>query len=310
MGTPELYAVTGALGYTGRYITRLLLAGGKRVKSITGHPNRPNPFGHRVSAAPFNFDKPDELTKSLQGATTFINTYWVRFPYGQVTYDTAVANTRILIKAATDAGVRRFVHVSITNASESSPFPYFKGKGLLEKAVINSGMSYAIIRPTVIFGKEDILINNIAWLLRRFPVFAVPGSGDYKLQPVFVEDMAHLTVGAAEKEENVIMDAVGPEVFTFDELVQLIRAKVGSKAGIIHLQPGLALFLARLVGSFVQDVVLTRAEVDGLMAGLLISVDPPTGKTPLRDWLDQHAATVGTAYASELRRHYRKPAGD
>lgn len=305
MDTPELYVVTGALGYTGKYITRLLLSKGKRVKTLTGHPNRHNPFGDSVHVVPFNFDNPGELTKSLQGATTLINTYWVRFAYGQVTYDRAVANTRILIKAAVDAGVRRFVHVSITNASESSPLPYFKGKGLLEKAVINSGMSYAIIRPAVIFGNEDILINNIAWLLRRFPVFAVPGPGDYKLQPVFVEDMADLVVSAAEEEKNIIMDAVGPETFTFNELVQLIRDKVGSKAGIIHLRPGLALILSRLVGSVVKDVVLTRDEVDGLMAGLLISAGPPTGKTRLSDWLGQNAATVGAGYASELNRHYR-----
>ena len=305
METQELNVVTGAFGYTGKYITRKLLSIGKRVKTLTGHPNRPNPFGNQISVAPFHFDNPAELTRNLQGATTLYNTYWVRFPYGQVTYDTAVANTKILINAAKEAGIRRIVHISITNASEASPFPYFRGKGILEKAVIHSGLSYAIIRQTVIFGHEDILINNIAWFLRKFPVFAIPGEGDYRLQPVFVEDVAEIAVNAGQLNDNMIVDAVGPEIFRYEELIRLIADRVQSKARIIHLRPGLALFLSKFIGYMVNDVVLTRDEVEGLMANLLVSKNPPTGKTRLNDWLSQHADTIGTHYASELNRHYR-----
>ena len=303
--TQELNIVTGAFGYTGKYITQKLLSMGKRVRTLTGHPNRPNPFGNQISVAPFHFDNPAELTRALRGATTLYNTYWVRFPYGQVTYDTAVANTKILINAAKKAGIRRIVHISITNASEESPFPYFRGKGILEKAVIHSGLSYAIIRPTVIFGHEDILINNIAWFLTKFPVFAIPGDGDYRLQPVFVEDVAGIAVNAGQSNDNMIVDAVGPEIFRYEELIRLIADRVQSKAKIIHLRPGLALFLSKFIGYMVKDVVLTRDEVEGLMANLLVSKNPPTGKTRLSDWLSQHADTIGTKYASELNRHYR-----
>jgi NADH dehydrogenase len=304
MEIPESNVVTGALGYTGKYITRRLLSMGERVKTLTGHPKRPNPFGNQVSIAPFSFDNPGQLTESLRGATTLYNTYWVRFSAGQATFDKAVENTRTLIKAAEEAGVGRMVHVSITNASAESPLPYFRGKGLLEQDIIHSRLSYAIIRPTVIFGPEDILINNIAWLLRRFPVFAVFGSGDYRLQPVFVEDMAEITVSAAHRHENVIVDAVGHEVYTFHEMVRLIADKINSRAKITHLKPGLAFFLSRLVGYMVNDVVLTRDEVQGLMSNLLVSESPPTGQTRLSDWLEQNAGSVGTRYASELRRHY------
>jgi len=305
METQELNVVTGAFGYTGKYITRKLLSMGKRVKTLTGHPNRPNPFGNQVSVAPFHFDNPAELRRALQGASTLYNTYWVRFPYGQVTYDTAVANTKILINAAKEAGIRRIVHISITNASDASPFPYFRGKGILEKAVTHSGLSYAIIRPTVIFGHEDILINNIAWFLTKFPVFAIPGDGNYQLQPVFVEDVAGIAVNAGQSNDNVIVDAVGPEIFKYEELIRLIADRVQSKAKIIHLRPGLALFLSKFIGYMVNDVVLTSDEVEGLMANLLVSKNPPTGKTRLSDWLSQHADTIGTKYASELNRHYR-----
>ena len=305
METPELNVVTGAFSYTGRYITSRLLSMGKRVRTLTGHPDRQNPFGERVSIAPFNFDNLSHLINSLRGATTLYNTYWVRFPSGQVTFDRAIQNTRSLLKAAEEAVVSRVVHISITNASDSSPLAYFRGKGVLEQAIINSNVSYAVIRPTVIFGPEDILINNIAWFLRRFPVFTVFGSGDYQLQPVFVEDVADIAVAAAHSGDDIVIDAVGPEYYTFDELVRLIAHKVHSRPRIIHMSPGLALFFTRLAGYLVKDVVLTKDEVQGLISNLLVSAAPPTGKTRLSDWLSQNAAIVGTRYASELVRHYR-----
>jgi uncharacterized protein YbjT (DUF2867 family) len=301
----ELHIVTGAFGYTGKYITRKLLSLGKKVKTITGHPNRPNPFGEQISVAPFNFDNQDALVKSLEGAATLYNTYWIRFPYGQVTFDKAIANTEVLMKAAQKAGIRRVVHISITNASAESSFPYFRGKGIVENTIKQSKLSYAIIRPTVLFGHEDILINNIAWILRRFPVFAIAGSGDYKLQPVFVEDVADISVKACQYDENIIIDAVGPEVYTFHEMINLIAAKIRSKSKIIHLNPKLVLFFSKLVNYIVADVVLTRDEIYGLMSNLLVSENPPTGQMRLSDWLTYHADTIGTRYASELKRHFR-----
>ncbi len=302
--TTELSVVTGAFSYTGKYITRRLLSREKRVRTLTGRPNRQNPFGCQVSTFPFNFDNPNQLTKSLQGATTLYNTYWVRFSHGKVTFDKAVKNIRTLIKAAEEAGVRRIVHISITNPSEKSSLPYFRGKALVEKAITHSKLSYAIVRPTVIFGAEGILINNIAWLLRRFPIFAVFGSGRYRIQPVFVEDVAEIAISTGHKDDNIVMDAVGPEIYTFDELVRLIADKVHSRAKIVHVRPGLALFLARLIGFAVRDVVITKDEIEGLMSNLLVSEGHPTGQMCLSKWLDQNADTVGAKYASGLERHY------
>ncbi len=301
----ELNVVTGAFGYTGKYITRRLLSDGKTVRSLTGHSGRHNPFGDRVSVAPFSFDDPDSLTKSLEGADVLFNTYWIRFAYGDLTFNRAVENTKVLFRAAKQAGVRRIVHVSITNAQSSSPLPYFRGKGLLEETLKDSGLSYAIIRPAVIFGDEDVLINNIAWILRRFPVFAIPGSGEYRLQPIFVEDMAKLVVEAAQSEENITIDAIGPETYSFDELVKLIGNKTGSHAMTIHLNAQLALFMSRLIGLVVNDVVLTRDEVVGLMADTLVTESQPSGTTRLSAWLEENSSKVGSRYASELGRHYR-----
>jgi uncharacterized protein YbjT (DUF2867 family) len=296
--------VTGAFGYTGQYIARRLLARGRTVRTLTGHPDHRSPLAAGIQAFPFNFDQPRDLAASLAGADTLYNTYWVRFCHGLTSFDQAVGNTKVLVLAAEAAGVRRIVHISITNPRTDSPLPYFRGKRLIEEFIADRRLSHALIRPTVVFGREDILINNIAWLLRRLPVFVIPGGGDYRLQPVFVEDLADLAVAAGQRSDNLIVDAVGPETFTFEQLVHLIRSTVRSRSIIVHAPPWLALSAARAIGSMVGDVLLTSDEVAGLMSNLLVSNGPPTGTTPLSTWLTENATTVGRAYASELRRHF------
>ena len=305
MESSGLSVVTGAFGFTGRYITQRLLSMGTPVRTLTGHPNRPNNFGNEIDVAPLDFDNRDELANSLRGAEVLYNTYWIRFPRGRVTFDRAVTNITTLIRAAEEAGLRRIVHISITNASVDSPLPYFRGKALAEEAVAESGMSHAILRPALLFGKEDILLNNIAWFLRRFPVFPVFGSGSYRVRPISVEDLAELAVSAASQIEDLAVDAVGPETMTFEELVRLVAATVRSRARVLHLNPGLAPWLSRLTGYLVRDVVLTRDEITGLMEELLVTQGPATGQTRLSEWLVHHAGTLGAGYSSELTRHYR-----
>ena len=195
-------------------------------------------------------------------------------------------NSKALIKAAEKAGLRRIVHISITNPSEDSPYPYFRGKALVEKAVTSSKLSYAILRPALLFGPEDILINNIAWLLRRSPVFTIFGSGSYLVQPAHVDDLAEMAVREAQHSENVVKDAVGPEIYTFEEMVRLIATKIQARTRIVHLHPEIALFLARLAGRLVGDVLMTRDEMEGLMSDLLVSKGPPTTPTRLSEYLD------------------------
>jgi len=300
----ETVVITGAFSYTGKYSARLLLDHGYKVRTLTNHPGRVNPFGDRVGVSPYAFERPERLTEALRGASTLINTYWVRFPRGKTTFETAVRNTRTLIAAAKNAGVRRIVHVSIANPSPESPLGYYRGKAQLEQAVIGSGLSYAILRPTVIFGLEDILINNIAWFVRHFPVFAVPGYGRYGVRPIYVEDMARLMVDAAEAEENAVFDAVGPETFSFEELVRLIAAKVGRPVRIVRVPAHLAYLCTRLTGLMMRDTVLTWEEYKGLMSNLLAPQGPPTGETRLSQWLSENREQIGRRYASEVARHY------
>ena len=301
---PDLAVVTGAFSYTGRYVARRLLDQGVRVRTLTRNPDTEDPFGGLVEAAPLDFSDPDGLCRSMHGAGVFYNTYWIRYAHGRVTFDLAVENTRTLFEAAERAGVGRIVHVSVSNASSGSDLPYFRAKAQVEDMLVGLGVPHVIIRPTLVFGVGDLLLNNMAWALRRFPVFPVYSNGDYSVQPVYVEDLAAQAVEAGSQSENTVADAAGPDTFSFEALLRLLASSIGVPARLLHTPPSVGLALTKLVGLLMRDMALTREEVDGLMAGLLTSAEPPTGTTRLADWLVVHADTLGRRYVSELRRNY------
>ncbi len=298
----NIHAVTGAYGYSGRYIAAQLLAEGRNVITLTNSLTRRNPFGEQVKAWPLAFDNPAALQQALTGVDVLYNTYWVRFNHRLFTHAQAVKNTLALFAAAQRAGVRRIVHVSITNPRVNSPLEYFAGKARLEEALRASGISYAILRPTVLFGREDILINNIAWALRRFPLFAVFGDGSYRLQPIYVEDLAALAVAEGKRTENTILNAIGPETFTYRELVAAVGHAIGRKGRLVEVSPGVGYAASRVIGFFVGDTFITREEIQGLMGDLLYVNAPPTGSTKLTDWMQANGAALGQVYASELAR--------
>lgn len=228
--------VTGAFSYSGSHIAQRLLDTGRRVRTLTSHADRKHPLQGHVEALAYRFDDPVELARSLEGVSTLYNTYWVRFDRGQTTFANAVEHSRMLFFAAQRAGVERIVHVSITNPSIESPLPYFRGKALVEYALAQSGVRYSIVRPTWIFGGErDVLVNNIAWILRRMPAFAVPGTGTYRVQPVHVDDLARICIDAAGSGDDLVIDAAGPETMAFGVLVGLVRTAVNARSPIIPL---------------------------------------------------------------------------
>ena len=298
----DTYIVTGAYGYSGKYIAKRLLDRGYNVRTLTNSTDRANPFGGRIKAIPYHFDEPEKMVEALRGARVLINTYWVRFDYQDFSHSIAVENTLKLFSAARQAGVGRVIHVSITNPSEASSLPYFKGKAQLERALQELGLPHSILRPAVLFGGEDILINNIAWALRRLPIFGVFGRGDYGIQPIHVDDFAELAVSESEQSGERIIDAIGPETFTYRGLVEEIGRIIGKPRPIIPVPVGVGLLVASLIGRMVNDVFLTREEIEGLMAGLLCTSSPPVGKTRLTSWARDNAQRLGLHYASELAR--------
>jgi uncharacterized protein YbjT (DUF2867 family) len=302
--SPTVHAVTGAFGYSGSHLARLLLARGERVRNLTGHPDRADPFAGAVEVTTFRFDDREAMRAALRDVRVLYNTYWVRFDHGASTFARAVENSRALFRAAADSGVERIVHVSITNPSLESPLPYFRGKAEVESALRETGLSHAILRPAVFFGGRDVLVNNIAWLLRRLPLFGI-APGPYGLQPVHVEDFARLAVEQGASCVDTVLDAVGPEALAFEELVRLVRRAVQSRAALVRVPRPVLLTAARLLGAFVRDIVLTPDEIAGLTANLLVSHGPPTTSTRFSEWLAGNAGQLGVKWASELHRHYR-----
>ena len=306
MADSPLHVVTGALGYTGRSVTEQLLDRGVRVRTLTNSPGRPNPFGERLEVLPLAFDDPEALVRSLEGAEVLYNTYWVRFNHALFTFDRAVASTKTLFDAARRAGVKRIVHVSILHARAADDLGYYKGKHELEVALEESGVPHAVVRPGVLFGRGDILVNNIAWVLRHLPLFGVFGDGRYRLRPLHVDDMAALMIDHASREGNTRADAVGPEGFEYRELVRTIAEIVGVKRLIVRVPPVVGYWVGRMVNPLVKDVIITREEIEGLMRGLLDSDAPAAGNTKLTDWATEHEEQLGRRYASEVGRRVKR----
>jgi uncharacterized protein YbjT (DUF2867 family) len=303
-GPPGFDVVTGAFSYSGAAIAGKLLAAGRRVRTLTGHPGRARK-ATPIEVRPLDFADPVGLAESLRGAATLYNTYWVRFPRGRVDHAAAVANSRLLFGAARDAGVQRIVHVSITHPSITSPYPYFRGKAEVEQALAEAGVPHAVLRPAVLFGGDGVLINNIAWLLRRVPVFAVGGAGEYRLRPIHIDDLARLCAQAGSSTSTYVIDAVGPERPTFSELARLIRDAVGSHSRIIRVPGELIPVAARVLGWALRDTLLTREEYHAMADGLADTDGPATGTTALSQWIAQNKDTLGRQYAHEINRHFR-----
>ncbi len=297
-----IHVVTGAFGFSGRAIAARLLDQGHTVKTLTNSPDRPHPFGDRVQVFPMDFADPGALEKALNGADVLHNTYWVRFNHRGFGHASAVDNTLALFEAARRSGVRRVVHTSITNPSIDSPLEYFSGKARLEQELAETGLGYSILRPAVLFGPGGILVNNIAWALRWLPLFGVFGDGEYRLQPIHVDDFADLAVEHAEQSDDLVIDAIGPETFTFRSLVETIGRAIGKPRRIVSVSPRLGFLVASLIGRATNDVFLTRAEIDGLMQDLLWTTSKPAGSVRLTDWASDNAQRLGLRYASELGR--------
>ena len=298
-------AVTGAFGFTGRAIAERLLDAGHEVVTLTRRSGAGHPLASRITVRPLDTDRPEDLRATLAGVDTLYNTYWLRFPRGAATFEGAVARSAQLLGVARDAGVRRVVHVSVVNASADADTPYVRAKATLESVVRSSGLEWVIVRPTLTYGPGDILINNLAWALRRFPVYGLPGLGRYTVQPVHVDDVARICMDAGTGEPGRVLDAAGPEILTYRRLVDLVRDATGSRSVVLPMPGPVVLLTAKLLGLVVRDVVLTADEIRELTSSLLTSAQSALGTIRISDWVREHAETLGRRWSSELGRNYR-----
>jgi NADH dehydrogenase len=296
--------VTGAFGFTGSRIAQRLLDTGRSVRTLSRRRSPDHPLRERVAQLPSDFGAA-ALAEGLREVDTVYVSYWMRFPRGGATWPQTIDNVGGLAHAAAEAGVRRLVYISVANAAPDAPTAYFRAKAAAEDAVRAAGVSHAIVRPTLLYGEGDILINNMAWTLRRLPTFGVPGDGRYRVNPVYVDDVADLCVELGRSDKPAEVDASGPETFAFDELVRLVGRAVGHQRRLLHLPPALVLATTSVIGLAVRDVVLTRDEIRELMEELLTSPAAPTCPTRFSEWIASNGAQVGRRYESELARNFR-----
>lgn len=301
----QLHVVTGALGYSGRAIAERLLARGDRVRTLTNSTRLDEPLARRLEIHPLAFDDRAALTESLRGAATLINTYWVRFNHRRFNFDQAVRNTKVLFEAARDAGVNRIVHTSILKPEEGQGLAYYEGKLELERALRELRLPFTILRPGVLFGRGDILVNNIAWVLRHLPIFGLFGDGRYRLAPLHVDDFAAMAVEAIEPHADEVIDCHGPETFEYRELVRMLARALRVRARLVVTPPLLGYAVSKMLNPLLRDVVITREEISGLMRGLLWSAARSRGTIKLSEWAAEHRAELGVRYHSELARRRR-----
>ncbi len=306
----DVHVVTGAFGYSGRWIAKELLARGFIVRTLTNAIGRDDPFNGKIDVRPIDFSNHDALVSSLSDADVLYNTYWVRYKdrKGGYAHDLAVSNTKKLLSAAVDAGVRRIVHFSVAHPDKAPDWTYFTGKMEVERLVKESSLSYAILRPTVFFGgKRDVLINNMAWLIRRFPIFGVFGFGSYPIQPVHISDVSRIAVEQGILKENSVLDVAGPETFTYSQYVKLISRSMGLRRAILPVPPIIAWIVGQGVGIFVRDRVITRAEIRGLMNGLMATEAEPLGLVKFSEWVEENGSELGLKYQNDMKeRKYRE----
>lgn len=298
------FAVTGAFGYTGKYIANILIEKGEKILTFTNHKKNLKEFEDKIETFAYNFSDKSIMANVLKNVEVLYNTYWIRFPYRKCNFDTAIKNSKTIIDASKTAGIKKIVHISITNASITSPFPYFKGKAIIEDYIKHSGLNYIILRPTLIFGIDDILVNNIAFFLKRFPLFFIFDNGDYLIQPVYVKDLAEVAVNYVSNLNNSIIDVAGPNTYSYFDFINLIKEKVKGKSIILKAHPSICILFAKIMSILLKDIIITKDEVHSLMQNLLISKEKPLGKTNFEDWLNENKKIIGKSYRSELRRHY------
>jgi len=298
--------ITGASGFIGGAIATCLV-GRADVRSLTSHPEKSR-FCDTVKSFAYEFDRDDGMADAFRGVDVFVNSYYVRFNYAGVTFEDAVARSRVLFAHARAAGVRRIVHVSVSNANEASDLPYYRNKGRIEALIRESGIEHTILRPALVVGDGDILVNNIAYFLRQLPVFTVFGDGLYVAQPMTVEAFADVALEAVHGlHRNATLPVAGPRDWTFLEMVRAIRRAVGARTAIVPAPASFSFAGLKIAGWLLGDVVLTGDEIKGLTRGYLCSDQPVRRGEDFSDWLSRPdvVSKLGVHYESELARHFR-----
>ena len=231
----KLVTVFGGSGFVGRHTVQALAKRGWRVRAAVRRPDlagylQPMGIVGQISAVQANLRFPQSVQRAADGAAVVVNTVGILAPQGQQTFDSIhVDGARAIAKAAREAGVSRFVHISAIGANSASSAHYARSKAFGEAAVLEEFPTAVILRPSIVFGPEDEFFNRFAALARVSPFLPRIGGGDTKFQPVYAGDLAEAIANVCDGAGHpaTVYEIGGPQVFKFRQLLDMTQSYTG-----------------------------------------------------------------------------------
>ena len=253
--------VTGASGFVGRHVVQALLAAGKHVRALVRDPKKGGELASELVEG--DMTNAASLERAVEGADAVVHLVAVRQGNDEKFQRVMVKGGADLIAAAKEAGVRRFVLMSALGTREDTRdlVPYYRAKWDVEQLVAGSGIDHVIFRPSFIFGPDGGIIPTFRKLVRLAPVTPIIGSGERRIQPIWVDDMAAYFVQALDLEvaTNRSFEVGGPEAVTWNEFWARFRRALGvRRRPTIHMPVGLMRLNALLTERLPGDIPLTR----------------------------------------------------
>lgn len=239
-----LAVVFGGSGFVGRHVVRALARRGWRVRAAERRPDlagflQPMGVVGQVMPVQANLRYPDSVRSAVQGADLVVNCVAIGFKSGRQTFEAVnVEGARAVAKAAREAGVGRFVHISALGADKGSNSTYARSKAAGAQAVLEEFPDAVILKPSIIFGPEDQFFNRFAAMARVAPLMPSIGGAKTKFQPVYVGDVADAVMAAGvdgRATPGAVYELGGPEVSTFRQLLDNTQKWAGRDKGYLYM---------------------------------------------------------------------------
>ena len=255
--------VTGASGFVGSHIVHALRAEDRPVRALVRDPKRADQleaWGCEVVAG--DMTDPDSLARAASGVDAVIHLVAIRQGRPEDFERVMSQGTRDLLAAAEKSKVRRFVHMSALGTSEETKglVPYYGAKWEMEKAVESSGLEYVIFRPSFVFARNGGILPTFRRLARIAPVTPIIGSGEQRIQPIWVDDVAAYFVRALDHPAaaNRLFELGGPDAVTWNEFWKRLKSTLGQRRPSLHVPVALMRVNALVTERLPGDIPLTR----------------------------------------------------
>jgi uncharacterized protein YbjT (DUF2867 family) len=233
--------VTGGTGFVGANVIRAL--GNRPLRLLVrDRAKYRGLISEQVELVEGDVTNPDSLRSALDGCTAVLHLVAIIEPKPGESFDGNIRKgTENVLNEAHAAGASRFFQMSAIGAQDNPDFPYHQAKWRAEQAVKASGLDWTIFRPSVIYGPGDGLISVLAGVIRSFPIIPVVGDGKSRFQPIEVGDVAEAIARAIEDPSTAgqTLDLVGPDILTYEEMLDTIAAGIGKEKRKLHLPVGL-----------------------------------------------------------------------